>query len=113
MNLTKEDEARSVVTMARLLWILVTIVVTGVVGVWRVAWVVSDEVNKIDERLSKIESQAGDRYTLTMASENAMREAIANPGHRVPDPRNAGMYIQVRESEISSGTNSELRNATP
>ena len=98
---TPQDEARSVVAMARLLWILLTIVITGVIGVWRVAWVVSDEINKIDDRLSTIEAQAGDRYTLTMASENAMREAIANPGHRVPDPRNAGVYIQVRSSEIT------------
>lgn len=41
-----------------------------------------------------------DRYTLPMASEDAMREALANPGHRVPDPRNPGQYFVVEEARI-------------
>jgi len=40
-----------------------------------------------------------DRYNLPMAAEDALREAIANPGHRVPDPRSPGEYIVVHLAE--------------
>lgn len=50
--------------------------------------------------LIKIESINEDRYTLTQASEDAFRNAIANPGLRFSDPRNPGNYIVVRGVDI-------------
>lgn len=40
-----------------------------------------------------LKKREGDNYTISQASEDALREAIANPGHRVPDPRSPGEYI--------------------
>lgn len=39
-----------------------------------------------------------DRFTLTMKAEDALRTAIANPGLRIPDPKNPGKYLQVMYS---------------
>ena len=39
-----------------------------------------------------------DRYTLTAASEKALRTAIENPGMRVPDPREPSKIIMVRDA---------------
>jgi len=43
-----------------------------------------------------------DRYSLSHASEDAFREAIGNPGHKVPDPRNPGQYIIVEGTLVRS-----------
>lgn len=39
-----------------------------------------------------------DHYGKTAASEDALREAMANPGHKVPDPRRPGEYHLVRHN---------------
>jgi len=52
-------------------------------------------VSWIAVKVSKIEAQQAGAYSLTQASEDALREAIANPGHKVPDPRQPGMLIVV------------------
>lgn len=49
----------------------------------------------IKEIRTTMDNNTADRYTLSMASEDAMRESIMNPGHRVPDPRNPGKVIVV------------------
>lgn len=49
---------------------------------------------------TKLASIMADRYSLSMAAEDALREAIANPGHRVPDPRKPGQYIVVEQGGV-------------
>ena len=50
-----------------------------------------------------VQSLSEDRYSLPMASEDALREALFNPGHKVPDPRNPGSWIVVQEAEVGEG----------
>lgn len=52
-------------------------------------------LTKINARLRKLE---GDIYTKSEAAEHALRLAIANPGHRVPDPRNPDTFLPVVEA---------------
>lgn len=51
-----------------------------------------NEMAKVQEKLS---AMLEDRYSLPMAEADALRQAIENPGHRVPDPRNPGQVIVV------------------
>lgn len=44
----------------------------------------------------KVDVAMADRYSLTQASENALRMAMENPGMRVPDPRRPGEVIVVK-----------------
>jgi len=67
---------------------MIAVVTTAVTTTW---WLAT-ELSQIRVELSSYEN---DRYTLTMASENALREAMANPGLSVPDPRHPGEYFQV------------------
>lgn len=50
-----------------------------------------------------VDALSNDRYDLPMASEDALREAIFNPGHKVPDPRNPGHWIVVEGSKTGQG----------
>ena len=58
-------------------------------------WFLSAKLSHYETRLKVAES---DRYTLTMASEKALRTAIENPGMRVPDPRDPSRVIVVEPS---------------
>ena len=49
----------------------------------------------LDTRLAKVETKVADQYTLAVASEVALRTAIANPGFQCPDPRDPTRLIQV------------------
>lgn len=62
----------------------VGMIVSVVVGVW---W-----AGRITERVNQ---KLAEVYTISAATESALREAIENPGHRVPDPRNPGDVIVV------------------
>lgn len=88
--------------------LIVSIFATG----WGTAWFVSNTVGDLNAgrdvvqremveiRKDLIDLQAqmkDDRYTLTAASEKALRTAIENPGMRVPDPRDPDKIISVRE----------------
>lgn len=64
-----------------------------------IAGSVGGAVLYLDRRISTIENKMVDNYTMGQAAEDALREAIANPGHRVPDPRNPGQYIRVDEQQ--------------
>ena len=55
-------------------------------------WYLSGKITSFETRMKTVED---DRYTLAMASERALREAIENPGHRVPDPRDPNRIIVV------------------
>lgn len=44
-----------------------------------------------------VEKLSVEGYTKTEASEQALRHAIANPGVKVPDPRNPGQYFHVQK----------------
>lgn len=52
-------------------------------------------IERLNARMDAIEDKAADRFTLTAVAEQALREAVANPGHRVPDPRNPGQFFVV------------------
>lgn len=53
---------------------------------------IDDNAQKISDTLGRLTS---DRFTLTAASEQALRWAIENPGLRVPDPRDPSKIIVV------------------
>lgn len=53
-------------------------------------------MQSMSNRLEALQTQMGDRYTLTMAAENALRTAIENPGLKIPDPRNPGQFFTVK-----------------
>ena len=46
------------------------------------------------------------QYSLTSASEDALRMAVENPGMRVPDPRHPGSVIVVEVGRIKSSASS-------
>lgn len=50
-------------------------------------------------RLASLER---DHYGITAASEQALRQAIANPGHRVPDPRDPNKLIVVEDGQVGA-----------
>ena len=55
---------------------------------------------KIDSSMERVAAVERTYLRIDLAAENALRQAIANPGHRVPDPRNPGELIVVhREDE--------------
>lgn len=55
---------------------------------------------RIDNIVAATEDAKDDRYRMTNASEDALREAIENPGHRVPDPRNPGSVFVVEQGNV-------------
>lgn len=67
---------------------LLTIVTTGMGATWF-----------LGQRFERIQNQVDvlteDNYTLTQASEQAFRTAVANPGMRIPDPRDPDRIIVV------------------
>lgn len=54
-------------------------------------------LGRIEGRLATVEQ---DRYSLTAASEQALRMALENPGLAVPDPRDPKNIIVVRTKVI-------------
>lgn len=67
---------------------IVAILSSAGAAVWRISTVLGHFENRIVE-LER------DRYPLSVASENALRMAIENPGMRVPDPRDPNRVIHV------------------
>lgn len=59
---------------------------------------ISAQINDLAGRLDAVEM---DRYTVTMAAENALRMAIANPDLAIPDPRDPSQLIRVERSTES------------
>lgn len=76
----------------------ITMGVAGTLGLLAIGatWHVGVQLSAINQRLDQLEKNVGERFTLTAASEQALREAIENPGHRVPDPRDPSQIIEVR-----------------
>ena len=78
-----------------------TVIAVGALlfGLWR--WLdgqfttVRMDFAAVNMRLTAIETSASEQYTLTNAAEDALRNAIANPGMKFSDPRNPGEYIVV------------------
>lgn len=62
------------------------------------AWI----VRTTEDLRLQIKQIVKDNYTMSSASEDALREAIANPGHRVPDPRNPGQIFEAEKQEAST-----------
>lgn len=58
---------------------------------------------KIDESLGRLDALEREQMTVDRAAELALRQAIENPGHRVPDPRNPGKVVVVRNGERDDG----------
>lgn len=59
--------------------------------------------SKIDESLGRLDALEREQMTVDRAAELALRQAIENPGHRVPDPRNPGKVVVVRNGERDEG----------
>jgi hypothetical protein len=63
-------------------------------------WYLGRSLQRIDSRLETLEARItavenSDNLTSAKASELALRAAIANPGLKLPDPRNPSLYIRV------------------
>jgi hypothetical protein len=55
---------------------------------------------RITARLDDLEARQAISYTIAQASEDSLRNAIANPGVRFSDPRHPGQYICVTMSAV-------------
>lgn len=81
------------------LGVVAAILVVGIGATWTLAAVAIKSFESIRTEIgtltSGLEQVKNDRYTLTAASETALRTAIENPGLRVPDPRNPGKVFVV------------------
>lgn len=64
-------------------------------GAWKASAFASGIEVELKSLRGDLTTLAGDRFTLAMASEQALRTAMANPGLRVPDPRNPGQFFFV------------------
>jgi len=58
-------------------------------------WWVGHQLNTIQAQLGELKAASAGAMTISAASEQALREAIENPGHRVPDPRDPNKIIVV------------------
>lgn len=79
--------------------LVVTILAVGIGATWQLARVVTDQFAGVRDEIASLKTGLDavktDRYTLTAASETALRTAIENPGMRVPDPRNPAHVFVV------------------
>lgn len=87
--------------------IRVVSVIAGVVALSGFVIAATIWANNLDHQIKALSLQMGDRYTLTMAAENALRTALENPGMRVPDPRNPGSVIVVKTSNGNGSSDKE------
>ena len=82
-------------------------IIAGIGAVVTAAWVgrgVYDEMNKrIDALAARATGLEDSSYSLSAASEQALRMAIENPGMRVPDPRDPNKIIVVKAAEVGTG----------
>ena len=62
-------------------------------------WWLGTQISQLNNRLDRLDSLIGDRFSMTQASETALRLAMENPGMRVPDPRDPSQVIEVRPIE--------------
>ena len=80
---------------------LTFLIITAVIGA---AAVINKRLKSMEDRLAtneqKVVSIETDRYTLSMAVEQALRLAIANPGMHVPDPRDPSKSVTVTSAVI-------------
>ena len=91
---------------------LFTVIGTGVGATW---WLsgqfnfVGNEIKQIRQEAiltrNQIEEFQENNYNLAAASEQAFREAMANPGHKVPDPRDPSQIIVVKITENNNEEN--------
>lgn len=65
-------------------------------------WWLGAQIAQLNNRLDRLDSLIGDRFSMTQASETALRLAMENPGMRVPDPRDPSQVIEVRPIEQRS-----------
>lgn len=75
------------------------ITIGAVVAIGGVLWGAAAFVGRINQSMRELsaglDTVRADRYTLSAASENALRMAIENPGTRVPDPRDPAKVFVV------------------
>ena len=76
-----------------------SVLVVGIGATWTLATVIVNQFSGIRSEITTLntglEQVKTDLYTLTAASETALRTAIENPGMRVPDPRSPGKVFVV------------------
>lgn len=63
-----------------------------------VVWVARGTMAKLDGLRLDVDRLSTEMYRLAVASEQALRMAIENPGVRVPDPRDPNKIIVVEAS---------------
>ena len=65
-------------------------------GAWQASNFAADIKTQIAGLRRDITTLSEEQMSMAKASENALRMAMANPGVRVPDPRNPGQFFEVR-----------------
>lgn len=80
------------------LLLIVTVICSSGAAVWRISSLVSG----LNTRLEDLEK---DKFGMSQVCELALRQSIANPGMRVPDPRHPGEIIQVLGDGDSNNPN--------
>jgi len=99
-------------------WLAIVVIILGMIGTligttWAWRGIIEDFKSSTDEKIRGIEERAmnqmgtlkaaveqaqddvkDDRYTLTAASEKALRTKIANPSMNVVDPRDPNTFIE-------------------
>lgn len=73
--------------------IFVTVVLPILAAIIGGTWKITRTLSKFESRIVELES---DRFTLTAASEHALRMALSNPELVVHDPRNPSEIINRR-----------------
>lgn len=91
--------------------IVAPLILTIMGATWRVGKVMDGytaairDVNvRVDGEALRIDAILKDQYSLTMASERALRMAISNPGLTVHDPRDLTKTFRVDEAASTGGT---------
>lgn len=71
------------------------LLVGAVGGTWTAASYAAGIQRQLESISDDFDKFRQDRFTTAMASEQALRTAMANPGMKVPDPRNPGQFFFV------------------
>lgn len=92
-------------SVAAIVGSMITIAVVMIGATWKLASLLSEMNNQIHALSTALDDVKNSSYTMTRASEQALRTAIENPQLRVPDPRDPARLIVVYSSNSAGGNN--------
>jgi len=74
---------------------MLVLTISFIGGTWKLALVMNTMTTQIINLHDDLENVKSNSYTLSRASEQALRTALENPSLRVPDPRDPNKLIVV------------------